>query len=144
MIILKEFFQNLIDPSWLFRSVYYLQLKSAIILSIIFLLVIITGIIFWFVLSKYEKTRTLLYQDLKEKIFTSLIVYGIIGLLIVFVAYEAIPYLSMPFWLILWFILFIIWKVKTILYYYLVFQNKIKNFHEAKVLSKYLPKERKK
>ncbi|HAM88195.1 MAG: hypothetical protein US83_C0010G0014 [Candidatus Falkowbacteria bacterium GW2011_GWC2_38_22] len=82
-------------------------LTRGAMISIIGLLVVLFAATVFFVLLKNKKRN--LYNRIWQKLYFFSISNFIIGLILFFFAYELLPFLSMRFWFLLWWIGMAIW-----------------------------------
>lgn len=84
------------------------ELTNAAQWILIFFIVMLA--IFYIISYIYSKKKGL-YFKIANRIKSFTITNGTIGLVLLFFTYEAIPFLSMRFWFMVWFISMIIWLV---------------------------------
>lgn len=92
-----------------------IHLPTFYLISVVFLLFFLTGLLALFLAAKKEKTDKII-----AKFFGKLANWGlwsgVIGLLITFFRYQRAPYLGMRLWTIGWLIFNLIWLLKIIKY----------------------------
>lgn len=132
---------HLFDPNYLLDPTPGSANHYYIPLIITFALLMIGGVLCKKYLRQHKKDQAL--RKLFKNTSRNLMALGIIGLLLIAIRYENLPYLSMRFFLWLLVIITIVFFAKTIYTYikkYPVEKEKIKKHIEKK---KYLPKKKK-
>lgn len=134
-------FFTIFNPNYLFDPTPGSKNHYYIPLIIIFAIFIIGSILCKKYLKKHKKNQALrrLFKNTPRNLMT----IGIIGLLLLAIRYENLPYLSMRFFLWLLIIITIVFFAKTIYTYtkkYPIEKEKIRKQIEKK---KYLPKKKK-
>lgn len=137
---MTNLFQNLFKPNWWFISPSPYSSELKIYLSI-FLSLVILSIICYIIFARKAKSVPP-YLNLRSLIFGWLLGLGLTGLFLVFLAWQAIPYLSSRILVILIFLSTVIWFIYLLFYLRLTFYEQIKRFHEEENYKKYLPKKK--
>ena len=115
--------------------------EQIIMLSIFVITLILAIILNIFLAQKAQKVEP--YNSLKKMVFSSLLTFGIVGLIWLFSAYEEITYLSWRFYFYLWLLSLIIYGVYVLFYILGDLRQSINRFQKQSQYQKYLPKERK-
>lgn len=107
--------QNYFSSNYLFNASPSGEEKMQIGLAVFFLLLIIVGILVFFILGKkYHQFPP--FKPPKIHIINCSLFVGITGLLLLFFRWQNIPYLSMRFLLLVLLVAFLIWLVYIIIY----------------------------
>lgn len=85
------------------------------------------------------KSRGGIYRGFFKRLYAFCLTNAILGLLLLFLNYESVPFFSARFWLGLWIIAMIIWIVPVLKSLKVIPQKK-KESEQEKELKKYLPK----
>lgn len=135
-------FAKLIDPAWLFEKTPPFPFKFLLPLLVFFGLMFLAGILVPLWLSKkHQKTPP--YQKLASKLQTPLIIFALIGFLLLFFRWQAIPYLAVRILLIVLLLVIIYWLVFLLLFLKSGFQKELIEHQEQLRKLKYLPASRK-
>lgn len=135
-------FEKLIDPAWLFEKTPSFPFKFLLPLLIFFGLMFLAGILVPLWISKKNK-KTPPYQKLASKLQTPLIIFALIGFLILFFRWQAIPYLSTRILIIILLLSIIFWLTSFLQYIKRGFQKELGLWQEELRKMKYLPVSRK-
>jgi hypothetical protein len=65
---------------------------------------------------------------------------GILGFVVLFFFYEGVPFLSARFWLLVWFIGLIAWKVYILIYLFRKIPQESRENKDKQNFEKYLPR----
>jgi len=134
---MKEF----ITSSQLFWANPDYNSNLTLILSLVSVLMIITGIIVWFGLkNKSEKIPP--YGELRNKIMSLLATTGIIGLLLGLFSWQEIPYLSSRLLVLILAFIFVIWFIFILIYIKRDLSRELKEFQQVQRFKKYLPRKK--
>ncbi len=130
---------NHFNAKYLFNT--HPQADNGIVIFFIILscLLIVVAIVSVFILGKKAKTVAP-YATLKDKIFNNFITLGIIGLLLTFVYWQEIPYLSLPIILLVFILVIIGQTVYIILFWRRNINSDIAKYQVEQSYEKYLPK----
>lgn len=104
-------------------------------LSIIFVVFILAALILIVVSKKKDKIFKILYA----KIINLLIFAGLVGLGLIFLRYEGIPYLGSRLFLLILLLTVIIWSIAIAWYRWKILPQKIKEEKKRQAFEKYLP-----
>lgn len=137
---MSNIFNNLISAKFWF-STPLINSKELIVYFFVFLALVILWLICYIYFTGKSKVVKP-YRNLKESIGW-LLGFGILGLLLVFFAWQAIPYLSVRILFIIIFIAIIFWLIYKILNIS-KFKTSLEEFEEVKKREKYLPRKKSK
>lgn len=112
--------------------------KFIITMLIIFVVMVLVAIFFWMILGKIAK-KTTPFKILQNKLTSLFATCGGIGLILVFLEWQTIPYLSTRILLLILFISFLIWFLIILLYIQRNFFVELDNFERQERYKKYLP-----
>ncbi len=131
---------NLISAKFWFSAPFANSVELKVYFVIFIALVILWLICYIYFTGKAKTIKP--YQNLKESIGW-LLGFGIIGLLLVFFAWQAIPYFSVRILFIILFAAIIFWLIYRILNIS-KFKMSLKEFEEVKKREQYLPRKKSK
>ncbi|MCX6806718.1 MAG: hypothetical protein NT135_01190 [Candidatus Berkelbacteria bacterium] len=106
---------------------------------IFFGLMLLLGVIIPILIKKRFK-KSPPYRKLGEKIQSPILTFSIIGFILIFFGWQAIPYLSSRILLILLQLAFVCWLIYFLVYLLKIFPKEIANWHEELHKMKYLKK----
>lgn len=72
-----------------------------------------------------------------------LLTMGLIGLLLIFFRFEAVPYLASRLAILIWFLVFVLWLGNILIYRFVVYPKAIQANIAKEKFEKYLPKKKK-
>ena len=135
--------KNFITPYYLFNPNPSSNFKFLLPLLIFFALMLVVAIIFpiWF---RKRKKKSPPRINMVGKIQTPLLTFSLIGVLLLFFRWQALPYLSTRILLLTLLISFLVWLFLFLIYLKVGFQKEIKNWHMEREKLKYFPKGAKK
>lgn len=90
------------------------------------------------IVTAFLKTKNSLYRGLCKRLYSFFLTNTLLGLLLFFFNYEAVPFFSARFWIGLWFLLMIIWLF-FILKSLKAIPAQKKQLEKEKELKKYIP-----
>lgn len=136
---MKNWLVNHFNAKYLFDTTPQADNGIVIFFIILSCLLVILAIASVLLLAK-KATSLPPYGILKDKIFSTFLTMGIIGFLLTFVYWQEIPYLSLPFILLIFVIVIIGQIVYIILFYRKILQTDMKDYQQQISYEKYLPK----
>ncbi|OGD56464.1 hypothetical protein A2V71_03725 [Candidatus Berkelbacteria bacterium RBG_13_40_8] len=135
---------NQIDFKKLFNLGYIFESSPASIglykyLAILFSLMIIGAVVIFF-FNRKDKDN---YKKLKNNFFNLFLTTGIIGVVLIFLRWQEVPYLGSRAMLLILLVAFIIWSFLIGYYGFFVLPKEIIKIKEKEHFEKYLPHKRK-
>ncbi|HLD28585.1 MAG TPA: hypothetical protein VJB67_03140 [Patescibacteria group bacterium] len=131
---------NFFRPSRLFSLRPAIDINTIYFLLAIFAIMVIIAILIKF-FQKLKKPERLI-GDLYGKYFSFLLIFGLLGVLMIWFRYERVYILSARFWLLVWGISALIYLYFILRYQFKIIPRAKKNLEQKKLFNKYLPKKR--
>lgn len=139
---MKNWLINHFKASYLFDINPHFENSIIIFFTVLSCFLIIFAVVSSITLTK-KSLKLAPYIALKDKIFNNFITSGIVGLLLTFVAWQEIPYLSTPILFIIFIIVIICQIVYIIMFYRKKITADVSEYRKEISYRKYLPKSKK-
>lgn len=134
-----EKFKQIADPNYLFNPTPFPNPKVILILVSVFSLMLILGIVSWFLFHKISQ-QIFPYKKMRNKLTSLFLTCGIIGLLLTFFYWQSIPYLSTQILILILIFVFVLWSLIILLYIQRQFSWELVKCEREERYKKYLPR----
>lgn len=131
-------FRRFIELKYILSPTPGYNFKFFLPLIITFGLLIIVGAVGSYILKKREK----FLKPIANRLLKFGLSIGLTGLLLIFLRYENLPFLSMRIWLMLLAIVAIVWSILLIVFIISYLPRAKSNLAKQKVFQKYLPRKK--